>query len=301
MSHYSEENIKLLKIAPYYSVGTALVIFIIKFYSWALTDSVSIFASLMDSLLDISASAINLVALRLAITPPDHNHRFGHNKIEDLAVFGQSIFFFFSGIFAFYSAGQHMIHPVEIDHVDIGIYCMIACIVLTLFLLIYQSYVIKKTGSTLMKADKLHYTADLMTNGIVMISLYFSNQFHMLDAILGTAIACYIIYSSYGLFVRSIKNLVDEEFNDDERSKILGIIGEHKEVLGVHEFKTRYAGNKPFIQCHIEMDGDRTLTSVHEISDRIMEEILKVFPGAEIIIHQDPAGVEHDVPYREKL
>lgn len=298
---YSSEKTLLLKKAQYMSVGVATLICIIKAYTWITTDSVAVFAALIDSLLDVTSSIITMIALRIALIPPDHNHRFGHNKIEDLAVFGQSIFITLSGLFALYSASIHITHADNIEHSNIGIYAMIICSILTVILVLYQSFVIKQTHSHLIKADKLHYISDLFTNILVIVSLYFSDIFVSLDAIFGILIACYVIYGSYSLFVKAISNLVDEEFSDGERQKIVDIISSHSEVLGIHEMKTRYAGNKPFIQFHLEMDGDMTLSVAHEISDKIMTAILEEFEGAEITIHQDPAGLEHDNPYTEML
>ena len=301
MSYYSAEKSQLLKKAQYFSVATAAIICVIKAYSWIATDSVAVFASLIDSLLDVSSSFINMLALRLALVPPDHNHRFGHNKIEDLAVFGQSIFITLSGLFALYSAGRHIVSVDKIEGSSIGIAAMLICSCLTVMLVMYQSFVIGKTDSHLIKADKLHYTSDLLTNILVIISLYFSVMLIALDAIFGMLIACYVIYGSYGLFIKALKNLVDEEFSDSERSKIIDIISQYNEVLGIHEMKTRYAGNKPFIQFHIEMNGTMTLSAAHEVSDKIMTSILEEFEGADVIIHQDPEGLEPDNPYTEML
>lgn len=301
MTNPSNDHSLLLKTAPYYSVAVAIIISAMKLYSYITTDSVSLLASLVDSLLDLSTSTINLLALRVAMSPPDHNHRFGHNKIEDLAVFGQSIAFCLSGLFAFYNAVSHAFTPKPIENIGVAMYAMIISSILTLALISYQSMVIKKTKSGIIEADRLHYVSDLLTNMLVMFSLYFSQRFMLLDALLGIIIACYIIYNSYDLFIRATRNLIDEEFNDSERSKIVGIIAKYSEVVGIHELKTRYAGTKPFIQFHIEMDGDITLYAAHEVSEKIMEEIMSVFPGAEVTVHQDPAGVEFDAPYREKL
>ncbi len=300
-NNHKHNHKELLKTAPYFSVATAVIIAIIKYYSLLNTNSASLFASLMDSLLDLSTSIINLIAIHMALVPPDHNHRFGHNKIEDLAVFGQSVGFFMFGIFSFYNSIEHFLHPSTLHNVTTAIYGMIASSLLTICLVFYQSIIIKRTKSSIIEADRLHYIVDILTNIVVISSLYFSSRFITIDAIFGILIACYIIYSSYGLFVRATKNLVDQELNDEERVKILGIIGKYKEVLGIHELKTRYAGSKPFIQFHLEMDGNSNLLEAHSLSDRIMEDILKEFPDAEVIIHQDPAGVEENVAYREKL
>jgi ferrous-iron efflux pump FieF len=266
------------------------------------TSSVSIFASLVDSLLDISASVINLIAMRLALAPPDHNHRFGHDKIEDLAVFGQAIFFFASGGFILFSAIKSLYAPVEISSPDVGVHVMIISMVLTLILITYQTYVIRKTHSTLIKADKLHYVGDFLANGAVIVSLYLSSTWYFIDAVFGSLIAIYIIHSSYDLFIKAIRNLIDEEFSDEERAKILAVLANFNDViLGVHELKTRHAGRKPFIQLHIEMEPTLNLIEAHKISDKISMAIEVVFKGAEVTIHQDPFGYEQEVNYREKI
>ncbi len=301
MSYYSTDKSKLLKRAQYLSVITATLICIIKAYSWIATESVAVFASLIDSLLDVTSSFINMLALRLALVPPDHNHRFGHNKVEDLAVFGQSIFITLSGLFALYSASRHMLYAEKIEQSGAGIIAMLICCALTIALVLYQSFVIRQTHSHIIKADKLHYTSDLLTNMLVILSLYFSDMFIAIDAILGMVIACYVIYGSYGLLTKALKNLVDEEFSDSERQKIIDIVSKYDDVLGIHEMKTRYAGNKPFIQFHLELDGAMSLNKAHEISDKIMTDILEEFEGAEVTVHQDPAGLEHDNPYTELL
>lgn len=204
-----------------------------------------------------------------------------------------------SGAYAAYLGVFHLVTPVEITNSEIGIYSMGACMGLTVILIFFQSYTLKKTESNLIAADKLHYITDLGTNAVALISLYLSAEWLFLDAFFGLAIAGYIIYASYGLFTKAIKNLIDEEFNDEERKKILVIINGVKGVLGVHDIKTRYAGNKPFIQLHLELDGKQSLLSAHKISEEVSEKLIAGFPGAEVIVHQDPDGTENKVEYRD--
>ncbi|MEY3196761.1 MAG: hypothetical protein RLZZ59_127 [Pseudomonadota bacterium] len=298
---HTEENLAILKSAPYASVGVALVICFIKTYCWTQTESSSVFASLIDSILDISASLINLIALRMALAPPDNEHRFGHDKIEDLAVFGQSVMISISGLFAFYISFKNLLTSHNASYPDIGIAGLVLSSILTVFLLMYQSFVIKKTKSRIVTADKLHYLSDLFTNIVVIGSLYLSNKILFLDSVVGMLIAAYVIHSSYQLLLSAIKNLVDEEFSAEDRRKVLDLIATRPEIQGVHDMKTRFAGSKPFIQFHLEMDGEMTLNAAHKISDAIMHDIKKAFHGAEVIIHQDPDGPEPDIEYREKL
>lgn len=285
----------LIKSASYASVIIAGIILIIKVYGWAATESQSLLASLIDSFLDISSSLINLIAVTVALTPPDDNHRFGHEKFQDLAIFSQSIFFFASCLFMLFSSSRALYFGDSPENPDTGVRAMYLCIFLTFILVCYQSYIVKRTGSKIISADKLHYFSDFLTNIAVVVSLYLSGSFWYIDAIAGIGIAIYIMYASYKLFRDAIRNLSDEEFTPKERKKIISIVRQFKEAKGLHELKTRSAGSKPFIQFHLELDGSLTLSKAHEISDRIAEKLMEKYPGAEIIIHQDPAGLEEEV------
>lgn len=282
----------LIKSASYASVITAGIILVVKSYGWVATESQSMLASLVDSFLDISSSLINLVAVSVALIPPDDNHRFGHDKFQDLAIFSQSIFFFASCLFMLFSSGRALYIGAAPENPDVGANAMYLCIFLTFTLVCYQSYVVKRTGSKIIAADKLHYFSDFLTNIVVVISLYLSSSMWYVDALAGIGISLYIMYASYVLFRDAIRNLSDEEFSDEERKKIISIVGKFKEAKGLHELKTRSAGSKPFIQFHLELDGSLSLNKAHEISDRIAEKLMIEYPRAEIIIHQDPAGLE---------
>lgn len=291
----------LIRSASYASVLISSIILIAKIYAWLATGAQSILASLVDSMLDISSSLINLIAVRVSLMPPDDNHRFGHEKFQDLSIFSQSIFFFASSLFALFSSCKALFVGKSIVNHDIGINIMYVCMGLTFVLVSYQNYVVNKTGSRVIAIDKLHYFSDFLTNVAVIVSIYLSSSLWYFDSIVGIAVSIYIMCASYTLFKQSIKNLVDEELPIEDRDKIVKIIGKYKEVKGLHELKTRYAASKPFIQFHLELDGDMSLRKAHEVAEKILEELLKAFPTAEITIHQDPAGVEQDVNYREQI
>jgi len=302
MHHVHLVDHNLTKSALYCSTSIASCILLVKIYGFWVTDSMTLLASVIDSMLDIFSSLINLIAVILAIAPPDNNHRFGKNKIEDLAIFAQSIFFFALGAYMIFSAMQRFITPQIVSSLDTGINVMIISMMLTAVLLVYQSYVLRKTKSRIVTADKLHYFGDFLSNAVAIISLYLSAKWYIVDAICSIFIAIYIIVSAYKLFIQAVRNLIDHEFSKEDKSKILQVLARYShDVYGVHELKTRYAGNKPFIQFHLEMPGDMSLLDAHKISDNITAELEALFIGAEVIIHQDPAGVEMEVKYREVL
>jgi len=295
---------KLLKAATYMSVTTAGIILLMKIYAWALTDSVSVLASLADSSLDITSSLINMLALRYALIPADNNHRFGHEKIQDLAVFGQGIFFILSSFAILYSAIVHAKNGATVSNGEIGTIIMVISIILTLILVSFQTYVLKKTNSNLVKADKLHYISDLFANIAVIVSLYLSETYWFMDSLFASLIALYLFHGAYEILMLSLRNLLDEEFNDEEKAKLIKILSKYKklgQIVSVHDLKTRKAGNKHFIQFHQEMKEGISLLDAHEISENIEADIVKAFPDSEVIIHQDPEGVEEDIMFKEKI
>ncbi len=288
MSILNLKDDDLIKSSSYVSVTTALIILCVKMYALTSTSSQALLVSLVDSMLDMTSSIINLIAIRFALLPPDANHRFGHEKFQDLAIFSQSIFFFASCLFTLFSSSKALyMHDIP-GNMEFGASIMYICMFLTLIVVLYQSYVFKKTQSKIVAADKLHYFSDFLTNIAVIASLYLSAKFWYIDGIIGILISLYIMKASFSFFRDAIRNLADEEFEDEDRNKIIAVIKNYSDVKGMHELKTRSAASKPFIQFHLEIDGEFSLNKAHTISDEITAEILKLFPNAEIIIHQDP-------------
>ncbi len=301
----NKEN--LVKSAAFAAVLTALTIMLLKIYGWYITKSQSLLASLIDSSFDISASLLNLIVIKLSLRPADKNHRFGHNKFEDLAIFSQSIFFSISGIFTIFSSTKILFYEgikssstLKLES-NIAINLMYVCFALTFILVYYQNYVIRKTNSTIIIADRLHYFTDCIANIIVITTLHLSDVFWYLDSLSAIFISIYILYSSYQLFKVSSRNLVDQELSKEDQQKIIAIVKQFPEIVGLHQLKTRHAGNKSFIQFHLEMDGNITLYYINKLLNKIERKILITFPSAEIIIHPDPKGVTKNTKYREKI
>ena len=114
----------------------------------------------------------------------------------------------------------------------------------------------------------------------------------ILDPLFGAAIGVWIVYSAVRLARLSLFQLMDHELPDDEREQIRAIAQAHPDVAAAHDLRTRVAGPTAFIQMHIEMDGAMSLIRAHEISDEVEAKLRIAYPHAEIIIHQDPEGIE---------
>lgn len=290
----TQPQTQLMRYATYASVLTAAVIIVAKMFAWFYTDSLSLLSSLVDSILDIVASIINLFALRYALKPADEDHRFGHGKAEDIAAFSQSAFIAGSAIFIGTEAISRFLNPTAIEHSMIGIWVMLFSIIMTTILVMFQRYVVKRTKSTIVEADSLHYLTDFYVNIAVIVALLLYQFFDLkfVDPIFALGIAAYIFYTAWKVARKSFDHLMDKEFEEEDRQKIIVTALQHPLVKGLHDLRTRSSGIKPFIQFHLELDGDISLTEAHTISDEVEALVMKAFPNAEVLIHQDPEGLE---------
>jgi ferrous-iron efflux pump FieF len=281
-------------LATYASVAVALLLIAAKFAAWLATGSVAILSSLIDSLLDAVASLVNLVAVRHAMTPADREHRFGHGKAEPLAVLGQSAFITGSALLLLAEATRRLISPTPVHNAPIGIAVTLFSIAATVGLVSYQRHVVRRTGSIAIGADELHYRSDLVLNGSVIAALVLGSWLGLpiLDPLFGAAIGLWIVWSATRLARLALTQLMDRELSDDERERIREIAQSHPDVVAAHDLRTRVAGPTAFIQIHIEMDGELSLLQAHRISDEVEVLLRDSYPGAEIIIHQDPEGIE---------
>ena len=287
-------NERLMRAATYASVTVASLLILIKMSAWFVTGSLSLLSSLVDSILDAGASLVNLIAVRHALQPADKEHRFGHGKAEALASLAQAAFIAGSGVFLLLESVDRFAKPQEILNSDTGIGVMVIAIIMTLLLVRFQTYVVKKTNSIAISADSLHYRADILVNVAVIISLILSAklQWTMADPIFAVLIVVYMSIGAYKIGGQAFDVLMDREFPDEDRKRIKDIAEGHEKVLNVHDMRTRSSGATSFIQFHAEMPKDISLSEAHEIADEVMYMVEEVFPNTEVLIHQDPEGVD---------
>ncbi|MCB1616132.1 MAG: cation diffusion facilitator family transporter [Pseudomonadales bacterium] len=280
---------RLLTLATKASVATAFVLIIAKVVAWSLTGSVSILASLVDSMMDALASLINFFAVRYSLQPADDEHRHGHGKAEALAALAQSAFIAGSAFFLVVESIDRIFQPQPTVQIETGIGVIAFTILLTAALVLFQRYVIARTGSQAIKADSLHYMTDLATNSGILITLLLVNAgWGDLDSWFALLIAAYILQSAWVIAKEAMDLLMDRELPPSVQAKIDELVREHPEVMGMHKLRTRQSAQTYFIQMHLEINGLLTLRESHRIADQLEQKIKAIYPTADVIIHQDP-------------
>jgi ferrous-iron efflux pump FieF len=281
---------RLMRLATLASVAAGLALLAAKLVAFLVTDSVAMLSSLIDSLLDVCAALVNYLAVRHALQPADREHRFGHGKAESLAGLGQSVFIGGAAVFLFIEAGQRLFDPQPVVHSGVGIAVALGATVVTFALVRFQRFVIRRTGSVAVSADALHYFGDLLLNGAVILALVVGPWFgwDWFDPVLALVIGAVVLYSAWRIVLRSLEILMDHELSDADRERIRALCEAQPQVIGVHDLRTRSAGQKIFVQLHLELDGGMTLRQANAIAHGAEEKIQAAFPGAEVLIHQDP-------------
>ncbi|WP_034414097.1 CDF family cation-efflux transporter FieF [Candidatus Photodesmus blepharus] len=286
-----QEYARLVTMATWIAATASALLLIAKVITCWFTGSVSLLASTIDSLLDITASIINLIAVRYSLQPADKEHTFGHGKAESLSALAQAMFISGSSCFLILNGVERYFHPHKLNYPEYGIYVSLLSIIITYALVTFQKYVIKQTGSQAIMADSLHYQSDLYMNTAIVLGLSLSYLgIDRADSIFAVVIGIFILRSAFRITIEASQNLLDRKLPDEELEEIRQNCLSTAGVLGVHQIRTRMSGPIRFIQFHLELQDKITLLDAHKISDKVENKLLKIFPEADILIHQDPVS-----------
>jgi ferrous-iron efflux pump FieF len=294
----SDKKSRLMKRAAFAAVAVSTCLVGMKAAAYVVTGSVAMMASLADSALDLFASTINLFAISQSLTPADHEHRFGHGKAEPLAGLAQCAFIAGSATFLVIESVSRIVTPRPVEHALAGLVVMGVSIVAVLALVVFQRIAVSRTGSIAIRADRIHYLGDLATNIGVALGIVLASRFGILiaDPVVGLGVAAVLVAGAWQVVRTSYDQLMDRELPESERDRIKLIVRGHDDVRNMHDLRTRAAGVSRFIQLHIELDPAVSLMRAHEVSDEVEADLLTAFPDAQVIIHQDPAGIERPPP-----
>ena len=287
---------KLKQIAATSSIALAILMCLMKGIAVFYTGSLAVLSSMIDSLSDIFASLITFFAVKISVKPATSNYRYGYGKVEALSALFQSVFIAASGFFVLYDAILRLQNPIPLKQTASGLIIMIISLILTLCLVLFQRHVAKITNSKAVLADSMHYSVDILTNSSIIISLLIIHFWHInwIDSLIATAISIYLLYNSYDLSRDAIRLLLDKELSPEIRSSIFTIVSKHHLKPKIHDLRTRDLGNAYMFEFHLELDGNLSLYQAHKYTDEVEKLILKTYPSAQIIIHQDPLGIKED-------
>lgn len=278
-------------------MATALV----SLKGWAAwtTGSTAMLGSLADTALDLLASVITLIGVRVAAQPADDDHRFGHGKAEAVVALFQVIIISVSALGIGWRAIDRLRNGAVTTEAEYGIAVSVIAIAATLALITYQRMVVARTASVAIKADNLHYTSDLALNAAVIVALVLESYagLHGADPLFGVLIAGWLLYGAWSTASHVLDQLMDKEWPAERKKHFIDVALRIPEAAGIHDLRTRTSGSHEFVQFHLWMKGDLTLNQVHVVMDKVEAELAREFPGVEILIHPDPEGHSDEIGF----
>ncbi len=274
------------------SVATACFLLALKAYALATTNSVAMLGSLADSGLDLIAALVTFWAVRVAATPADHDHRFGHGKAEALAALFQVGLIAASAAAIVWSAAERLIARLPPDAPESGITVSVIAIIATLALTMFQQRVVRQTGSVAIQADRAHYQTDLALNGAVIAALALESYAGLsgVDPLFGLGIAAWLAWNAARAAGPAVHQLMDREWPEERRRRFLAITLRHPANRGTHDLRTRTSGAHDFAQFHIWVDPTLSVAQAHDVMDEIEADLAAEFPRVDVLIHIDPEG-----------
>ena len=292
-THAPTHRASLTRSAAYASIATAL--FLVGLKAWAAwhTGSTAMLGSLADTALDLVASLATLIGVWVAAYPADRHHRFGHGKAEAVAAMFQIVLISISAIGIAFRAVEQFLSGARTESAGEGIAVSVIAMAATLVLLAWQRHVIRRTGSLAIATDHVHYQSDLLLNLAVIAALVLDQYLGLAgaDPLFGLAIALWLAWGARKAWHDVVGHLMDREWPEERKQRLLGLIAGHPGLRGVHDLRTRMAGTHDFAQFHIWLDGAMSLREVHRVMDELERRIAHEFPDTEILIHPDPEGL----------
>lgn len=284
---------RLNRSAAFASISVAALLVAIKAWAAWSTGSTAMLGSLADTALDLVASLVTLAGVWVAAQPDDEKHRFGHGKAEALSAVFQVTLIAISALSLGARAVEQLVAGARTEAAGEGITVSLAAIIATLALLAWQRHVIRRTGSLAISTDHVHYQSDLLLNLAVIAALAFDQYlgFAGADPLFGLGIALWLGWGAWGASQRAIDQLMDKEWPQEKRDRFVAVLARHPDLKGVHDLRTRTAGNRDFVQFHVWVDPNMTVRAAHRVMDDIEARLHKEFPEVEILIHPDPEGL----------
>ncbi|MGD0658840.1 MAG: cation diffusion facilitator family transporter [Syntrophorhabdales bacterium] len=279
--------------ASAFAVCTSLALAVAKFAVGLVSGSMTVVSSGLDSLLDVFMSGMNLFAIRKAAQPADDDHQYGHGKAESIAGTIQAVVIVLTGAFIIYKAVKEFLDGERIAYSYWDLWVMCLSLVFSLVI----SSVLRRTGrrteSDALKADALHYTSDLYSNSaaIAAIVLAYYSGWTFFDHAFAVITGLIIAFSAVKILKGSVSGLMDRRIPPEIEREIKAIIEDMPfPYAGYHKLRTRFSGNKKYVDFHLLTCRKLRIDEAHELADEIEGRIAKKIASLDTVIHVEPCA-----------
>ncbi|WP_429303585.1 cation diffusion facilitator family transporter [Paraburkholderia sp. GAS199] len=283
-------------MASIVALVVALGLVVVKVWAWLTTGSISLLTAAADGLVDVVASTVTFAGVRYAARPVDSGHRYGHGKAEAVAAFVQALLLAGAALGLGVESIQRLVVPQTLNQTGFGIAVIVGSTIIAAGLVGMQTFVVTRTGSTAIAADRAHYVTDVAVNLAVLVALLLERflGWTRADAIGALAISLYMLWNARGMAAHALIQLLDRELDQADRERIEAAVRGCEGVQSVHDIRTRNGGDRIFVEFHVEVDGSLSVEKGHEIGDNAEKAVRRLFQSADVTAHLEPAGIDDE-------
>jgi cation diffusion facilitator family transporter len=274
------------------SLGSNSILILLKLAAGSITGSVAILTEAVHSSIDLVASAVAFFSIRKAGEPADESHRYGHEKVENLAAAIEGILILVGSAAIAFQAIRHLATGEQVQKLGIGIAVVGFSMVVNLIVSSVIGRTARATDSPALEGDAAHLRTDAFTSLAVLIGLALVaiTGAQWLDPVVALLVAASIVVTGVRLLSRSTRVLVDEALPPDEVEAIRTAVqefGTHG-VVGYHELRTRRAGARRYVDLHVQFRHGTSLEDAHRTAHELQDVISARLGGADVLIHLEP-------------
>ncbi len=284
------------------SILTSLVIIAMKTVAWLVTGSVSLLSDAAESLVNVAAAVVALIALKVAIRPPDSNHHFGHSKAEYFSAMSEGTMIFLAAGIILYSSVERFFNPRPLGHLGIGIGISILAGVLNCVVAVILIRAGRQHRSSTLVADGKHLMTDVITSVAVLIGvvLVWVTGIERLDPIVAFIAGLNILWTGAKLLKESSEGLMDIALPAEDVASLHAILDRFvTDQVIYHAVRTRESGNRRFLEFHLLMPGEWSVQVSHDLVEKITAALTDEYPDLRVLCHVEP--IEDPASYEDIL
>jgi cation diffusion facilitator family transporter len=274
------------------SVTSNSLLIVFKVIAGTVTGSVSILTEAVHSSIDLIASIVAYFSIRKADEPADEEHRYGHEKIENLSAAIEGILILVGSAVIVFEAIRRLLGSGHVRLVGFGIVVVAASLVVNLIVSSVIARNAQTTKSPALEGDAAHLRTDALTSAAVLLGLVLVKitGAQWIDPVVALIVACTIVITGVRLIGRSSSVLVDHALPEDEVAAIREAIEQFgpRGVVGYHELRTRQAGARRYVDLHVQFRSGTSLEDAHGTAHELQDEIAARLLGADVLIHLEP-------------
>lgn len=273
------------------AIAAALATIGLKFAAYAVTGSVGLLSDAAESIVNLVAAFVALLALHVAARPPDEDHHYGHSKAEYFSSVVEGLMIFVAAVFILVTSVQRFLEPQPLENVGIGLAISVIASAINGAVALVLLRAGRAHMSITLIADGKHLMTDVWTSAgvVVAVLLVPLTGWERLDPIIAFAVGCNIIRTGWHLIRASVDGLMDHTIDAERQAAVVGVLDRYRTgEVDYHRLRTREAGHRVFASVHVLVPGAWSVRAGHDLVEEIESDLRASVPEIDVTVHLEP-------------